>query len=121
MHVYEATVAVPGYEDRFVRIEVNRLNPDHPRVYADGPTNSPHRWPDRNSHRLCIWDPNDSAELLWVPDDGLLVLFAMATRHLFQECWWREHGEWLGPEAPHGPALSQTSTTHPSGPAKESS
>jgi hypothetical protein len=21
--------------------------------------------------------------------------------HLFKEAWWREHREWLGPEAPH--------------------
>jgi three-Cys-motif partner protein len=23
--------------------------------------------------------------------------------HLFREAWWREHDEWLGPEAPHAP------------------
>jgi len=37
-----------------------------------------------------------------VPEDGLLVLFGMIAEHLFKEAWWREHGEWLGEEYPHG-------------------
>ena len=35
--------------------------------------------------------------------DGLLVLLNYIQAHLFREAWWREKGEWLGPEAPHGP------------------
>ncbi|MCW2538756.1 MAG: hypothetical protein JWN95_481 [Frankiales bacterium] len=37
-----------------------------------------------------------------MPDDGLLMLFGMIANHLLKEAWWREHGEWLGDEAPHG-------------------
>jgi hypothetical protein len=35
--------------------------------------------------------------------DGLLVLLNYIQAHLFREAWWREKGEWLGPEAPHSP------------------
>lgn len=113
LHVYTARVDVPGYEPRTVRVEVDRRDPDHPEVFADGPNDSPHRWPDRDRHRLCIWYPTDPPERRWVPDDGLLALFGLAAQHLFLEAWWREHGEWLGPEAPHTSALAEaTSKTH---------
>lgn len=111
VHVYATPVEVPGYGTRAVSAEFDRRRPDHPSVFADGPTDSPHRWPDRARHRLCLWYPADPPELRWVPADGLLTLFGLATQHLFLEAWWREHGEWLGPEAPHGaePELSATS------------
>lgn len=117
VHVYSTTVAVPGYADRVVTIEVSRLDPDHPRVFADGPTDSPHRYPERGRRRLCLWYPPDPPEQRWLPDDGLLALFGMAAQHLFQEAWWREHGQWLGVEAPHGPAPTPAGASPP--PRKE--
>jgi hypothetical protein len=36
-------------------------------------------------------------------EDGLLALLNHIQAHLFREAWWREHGVWLGPQAPHGP------------------
>lgn len=31
------------------------------------------------------------------------MLFGMTAVHLFKEAWWREHGQWLGDQAPHAP------------------
>ena len=76
------------------------------RVYADGPTDSPHRYsphpkdPLRRSS-LCIWYPDDPDELRWVPKDGLLSLIEMTRVHLFKESHCRETGEWLGEEVSH--------------------
>ena len=50
-----------------------------------------------------MWDPDDPSECRWVFEDGLLALFGMTVAHLFREAWWRETGEWLGPQAWHGP------------------
>jgi hypothetical protein len=75
-------------------------------VYADGPTDSPHRYSPhpRDPLRrpsLCIWYPDDPPEQRWVPTDGLLTLIEMTRIHLFKEAYWRETGEWLGEEVPH--------------------
>ncbi len=37
----------------------------------------------------------------WVFDDGLVTLLGHIAAHLFREAWWRETGEWLGPEVGH--------------------
>ena len=60
---------------------------------------SPHRYDDNGT--LCIWYPNDPPEQKWEFEDGLLALINHIQAHLFREAWWREHDEWLGPEAPH--------------------
>jgi hypothetical protein len=102
---YQIVQAVPGYEDRRVTVAFDRRYWWAPRIYADGPNGpdaSPHRYPDRQRTRLCVWHPDDPADRTWVPEDGLLVLFGMIAEHLFKEAWWREHGEWLGEEYPHG-------------------
>lgn len=101
MHVYSATVLVPGYPARLVTLEFSRLTAELPKVFADGSTLSPHRYPSRGRTQLCIWYPTDPPELRWVPDDGLLRLFGMAAEHLLKEAWWRESGEWVGMQAPH--------------------
>lgn len=49
-----------------------------------------------------MWCPWDPPEEKWVFRDGLLALLNHIQAHLFREAWWRETGEWLGPEAPHG-------------------
>jgi hypothetical protein len=97
--IYEVTLDVPGYEPRRVRVEFRVSSPRFPRVYADGPQASPHRY---GGAWLCIWYPSDGDDQRWVPEDGLLALLGMAAVHLFKEAYWRETGEWLGEEAPHG-------------------
>lgn len=109
--IWSARVEVNGYEDRLVTVEFDRKYPISPRVFADGPTDSPHRYPHRGGRALCLWFPSDPADRRWVPADGLQALFGLAAHHLFKEAWWRETGgyyggEWLGDEAPHNPAGS---------------
>jgi len=106
IHTYQAVIGVPGYENRKVTIEFWEAVPDNPRIYADGPSDSKHRFDERRGTRLCIWYPGDPEDRVWVPDDGLLALFGMAAVHLLKEAWWREHGEWIGDEAPHQPDVS---------------
>lgn len=89
---------MPYYEPREVEIRFgdwSRL----PRIYVDGPS-SPHRY-KAEGDALCIWYPKDPPEQKWVFEDGLLALLNHIQAHLFREAWWRETGEWLGPEAPH--------------------
>lgn len=86
---------------RTVTIEFDRRYPSRPHVYADGPTDSPHRYAERGRTSLCLWLPADEPRRRWRVEEGLLALFAIAAHHLFKEAWWRETGEWLGEEAPH--------------------
>ena len=101
--VYSATVDVPYYEPRRVKVifELAR-SPNAPQILTDGPTESPHRYPDNDRTRLCVWYPSDPAEFRWVFDNGLLELLGLVRVHLFKEAWWRDTGEWPGPQAPHG-------------------
>jgi hypothetical protein len=72
----------------------------YPRVRVTPSDYSPHRFSDGS---LCIWhrrDPN--RERTWVVADGLLALIDLIRVHLFKEAWWREYGEWLGPQVSHG-------------------
>lgn len=87
---------VPHYESRNVEIRFENWSYT-PLIFADGP-DSPHRWQDGS---LCIWHPKAPPEERWIFEDGLLVLLNLTQAHLFREAWWRETGEWLGPEAPH--------------------
>jgi len=91
---------VPFYEPRNVEI---RFTGSYrvPRILVDGPS-SPHRY-KTDGDSLCIWHPQDPPEQKWVFEDGLLALLNHIQAHLFREAWWRETGEWLGPEAPHVP------------------
>jgi hypothetical protein len=103
--MYWITVPVPEYETRKVTVTLrNTFTPILKSVTADGPTESPHRY---DKHRLCMWHPRDAVERRWVEEDGLLKLIVHARLHLFREAWWRETGEWLGDEAPHGPGLKE--------------
>ena len=90
---------MPFYEPRNVEIRFNGRS-RNPTIRVDGPS-SPHRYD--NNGALCIWYPHDPPESRWVFDDGLLTLLNHIQGHLFREAWWRETGEWLGPEAPHVP------------------
>lgn len=98
---YTAMVPVRGYASRRVTVVIDRRAPDLARVYAHGPTLSPHRHAGRGGTELCIWHPYDPPCRRWAADEGIAVLFGMAAVHLFKEAWWRDMGEWLGEEAPH--------------------
>jgi hypothetical protein len=106
--VYRLVVPVEHYEHRAVEMHFRRDTPvpSLTRVYADGPTESPHRYAPHAHDRkqrssLCIWYPEDPPELQWVPSDGLLTLIELTRVHLFKEAYYRETGEWLGEEVSH--------------------
>jgi hypothetical protein len=106
--VYLVTVSVAEYEPRAIEMHFGRTTPQPhlTRVYAGGPTDSPHRYAAHRKDRwqrssLCIWYPRDPPDRRWVPSDGLLSLIEMTRVHLFKEAYWRETGEWLGEEVPH--------------------
>jgi hypothetical protein len=69
-----------------------------PRVRADGPTASPHRY---RGGFLCMWHPADPDEQRWIPGHGAAALLTRIVAHLMREEWWRRTGEWVGDEAPH--------------------
>ena len=96
--IYEALLDIPHYEQRRVEIFFSKWTPSSVKITADGPTNSPHRYGERE---LCIWYPWDPDSERWVVEDGLLMLLGLIIAHLFREAWWRESGEWLGPEKEH--------------------
>jgi hypothetical protein len=98
---YELDVEIETYETRRIRIVFKAGEPaPFVNVFADGPTESPHRY---GNDRLCMWHPDDPPELRWLPEHRIVGLIEMARRHLFREAWWRQTGgedggEWLGPE-----------------------
>ena len=100
---YYVTVPIPHYETRKIRIRFSGVS-DVPSVFADGPPESPHRFPDCG---LCMWYPEDPIECRWVFKDGLLNLIGLTIAHLFREAWWRETGEWIGEEVAHGPEAKE--------------
>lgn len=102
---YRMRMPVPGYEDREVTFTFLRHSTE-PLVFADGPTESPHRYSDNS---LCMWHPQDPSDSRWMLDDGLLQLAGMTARHLLFEAYWRETDEWPGEEAPHEPSRPRAS------------
>lgn len=92
--LYRATIEVPKYQARFVQILFKKGFPKAPVVMVDGPTNR-HLYLDGS---LCMWTPADPPSNKWIFDDGLAALLGYITVHLFREAWYRETGEWLGPE-----------------------
>lgn len=100
--IYKVTIEVPFYESRAVTIRFQSRKV--PFVTVDGPTGSPHRFDDGT---LCMWFPGDPDGNVWTFDRGLLDLLDTIVGHLFREAWWRETGEWLGPEVPHRPTQSR--------------
>lgn len=110
--VYRLLVPVEYYKPRTIELHFRRttVQPALTRVYADGPTESPHRYRphpkdplERSS--LCIWYPDDPPDQRWVASDGLLTLIEMTCVHLFKEAYYRETAEWLGEEVSHHPRL----------------
>lgn len=98
--IYIVTVTIPHYKPRLLTITLANTRVAYVKsVCTNGTTRSPHRYGRRE---LCIWDPGGAASERWVAEDGLLALIEHCRVHLFKEAYWRETGEWLGPEAPHG-------------------
>ncbi len=100
---YVLDIDVPCYETRHLTI-VFRHPGAAPVIHADGPDASPHRYDDGS---LCLWFPMDPTAHRWGHRDGLLDLLDAITAHLFREAWWRETGDWLGPEVAHGPVAAE--------------
>lgn len=101
--MYHVGIDVPFYDTRKVKVVFPKNGPDLARIFADGPTCSPHRYSDQ---QLCIWHPDDPEENRWVKSDGLLHLLIMIQNHLFREAWYRETGKWCGAEAGHAESSS---------------
>lgn len=99
-YVYAVRIDVPDFEARRVSVSFAAFSePGFPKIRADGPRQSPHRFDDG---RLCVWHPDDEEDRRWVPSDGLVRILDMVALHLFKEAWWRQTGEWLGEEHVHG-------------------
>jgi hypothetical protein len=96
---------LPDLVDQTVTIVFGRGNSAVPRVYTDGPSESPHRYPDGS---LCMWYPYDPAEQRWTRRDGPAALLGHIVAHLIREEWWRRTGEWPSEEAGHLPAHQAT-------------
>ncbi|WP_375401401.1 hypothetical protein [uncultured Amnibacterium sp.] len=94
------TLRLPDMPPRRVTIAFHRATPASPRVFADGPTDSPHRYGDGS---LCMWHPDDPEDRRWVPQQGAAALVAEIAAHLIREEWWRRTGEWAGDEVTHTP------------------
>lgn len=89
-----------GLPPRAVRITFSRALPDMPKVWVDGPSESPHRYEDGT---LCMWYPEDLPANRWVRRDGAAVLVAHIAAHLLREEWYRKTGDWKGDEVTHCP------------------
>lgn len=107
---YELELGLEVYESRRVTIVFKVGEPAScVEVFADGPTESPHRY---GENKLCMWHPADPPELRWLPEHRLVGLIEMARLHLFREEYWRRKGgrnggEWLGPEIHPGEERSE--------------
>lgn len=97
-YAVRCTVIPPGIEPRQVTIVFSTGSPEVPRVFVDGPTESPHRY---DGGELCMWLPFDGPEQRWLRRDGAAALLGHVIAHLVREEWWRRTGEWVGNEAPH--------------------
>lgn len=97
-------VTPPGLETRKVTIIFAAAAPEVPRIFVDGPTDSPHRY---SAGELCIWFPFDGHDARWLRRDGAAALLGHIVVHLIKEEWWRRTGEWVGDEVPHDAADGQ--------------
>jgi hypothetical protein len=98
---YNVNIFHEDYDvNRFVTIKIfpTAATGAPPEVTVDGPEDSPHRY---DKGELCMWYPWTVKTERWIFEDGLLMLLVMVEAHLFREAWWRETGEWLGPEKSH--------------------
>lgn len=87
-----------GTPTRTVEVIFRHGYPNAPKVFVDGPTDSPHRFDDGS---LCMWFPEDPAERRWMASDGPEALLAHIAAHLLREEWFRVSGSWAGEEVAH--------------------
>lgn len=98
------TVTPPGVAARNVTIIFAASSPEVPRIFVNGPTDSPHRY---DNGELCIWFPFDGHNARWLRCDGATALLGHIVVYLIKEEWWRHTGEWVGDEVPHAAACGQ--------------
>lgn len=96
--VVSFAICPSGVPRRNVTIQFLPLSPNVPRVYVDGPAESPHRYDDGS---LCMWYPFDPPERKWNPNAGAADLVTRIAVHLIKEEWYRRSGEWIGEEVGH--------------------
>lgn len=94
----QLSIQPTGLPLRRIEIYFSPKSPDVPRVFADGPDQSPHRYPDRS---LCMWYPHDPPEARWWSSDGAETLIGHVAAHLIKEEWYRRTGDWPGEEVSH--------------------
>jgi hypothetical protein len=92
------TVTPKGVPTRSVTVQFLPHSPIVPRVYVDGPSDSPHRYDDGT---LCMWHPKDAPPMRWTPEAGPADLVIRIAVHLIKEEWFRRCGEWVGEEVTH--------------------
>ena len=96
---YKLPLGIDPFQQRVVTITFPKTSyPKSPKVIVDGPVDSPHRYSEGH---LCLWYPGDEKTARWTHSDGLVVLIDLIRLHLIREAWWRESGEWAGPEILH--------------------
>lgn len=92
------SITPTGVPTRRIEIHFSPGSPEVPRVFVDGPTESPHRYSDDS---LCMWFPYDPPEARWRPGNGPSALLGHIAAHLIKEQWYRQTGDWPGDEVGH--------------------
>lgn len=96
--VVSFTLTPTGLFTRAVTVQFLPQSASIPRVFVDGPTESPHRY---NDGTLCMWYPDDDLPMRWTPNEGPADLVTRIAVHLIKEEWYRQTGEWIGDEVNH--------------------
>lgn len=99
---FRCEITPAGLPAQWIQIDFISWNLNSPNVTTIPFPESPHRYSDG---RLCMWYPEDPAELRWTWQNGGEELIAHICAHLIREYWWQQTGEWPGPEGPHSKEL----------------
>jgi hypothetical protein len=95
---YAGWVDLPHYRGQGIEIVFDGQRPrDYPKIFVAEP-GWKHRYGDGT---LCVWERSHPESMRWVWADGLVTLIDAVRVHLFREAYWRETGEWPGPEVVH--------------------
>lgn len=92
------------------RVRIAQLSDTRHPVPYSFPVGPARRWHHRygvspehgNFGQLCMWYPEDPAELQWSWALGFARFVALTQKHLWYEEYFRRTGEWLAEDAPHG-------------------
>lgn len=107
---FKCQITPAGLPPQWIQIDFTSWNLNSPQVTTTAFPGSPHRYSDG---RLCLWYPQDPVELRWTWQNGGEELIAHVCAHLIREYWWKQTGEWPGPEAPHSKELQSLPDTMP--------